>query len=321
MKLIAVFFNEPNFLDDPFDEEEYRIAYRQIGELFETRGGRFAIVRSPESYRGGNTFKGGWIFRDGEFQRTEDILTPAVIFNRGSFLGDGKAVVVNDPELETLCTDKAQTYALFPHLFPLTKTVHTKEEATAFLRLIPTAMAVAKPIDEEAGRGVFILPKKQILKAIPSYPYLLQEFIDTSAGIPGITEAIHDFRIIGIRGKPVVAYVRMAKPGSYLANVARGATMREVPLPTVPPEPMRIFEEVDAALQRFPDRLYSVDTGRDRSGVWKIIELNTKPGTSVMEQDPGTRRYLTGIVELLLSVAEKSPYSHEPLAISHQSSS
>ena len=305
METVAVFFSDPGFYDNPFDEEEYQIAYRQIAECIRDRGGRFAIVRGQETYRGGNTFEGGWIFEDGAFKRTEGLVHPAVIFNRGSFRGDAQAMTVNEPVFDDLCTDKWKSYEEFPQLFPATAVVHTPAEAAAFLQSIPTAMAVAKPIDEEEGRGVFILPKKDILAKIPTYPYLLQEFIDTSKGIPGITDTVHDFRIISIRGEFIVAYVRTAQPGSLLANVALGANIQEVPREQVPKEAWGIFQTVDHAFKRFPDRLYSVDTGRDASGVWKIIELNSKPGTSVMEQDPGARRYLNAIADLLLSIARK----------------
>lgn len=305
MELVGVFFDEPGFLSNPFDEEEYRVAYRQIAECTQERGGRFAIVRGQETFLGGNAFRGGWIFECGAFHRTEEIVTLDAIFNRGLFRADTDSIVVNEPAFDDLCTNKAKSYALFPSLFPATIVAHTFDEAAQFLRALPTAMAVAKPVDEEEGRGVFILPKEELLASVPSYPYLFQEFIDTSAGIPGITDAVHDFRIISIRGDFIVAYVRMAPLGSWLANVARGAAMQEVPREHVPAEAWEIFRTVDAAFPRFPDRLYSVDTGRDRSGVWKIIELNAKPGLSVMEQDPGAKRYIIAIVELLLSVAQK----------------
>ena len=301
-KIIGVFFDDPKFDDYPFDDPEYRQSYSQFAKMFEDRGAGFWIVRAQERYMGGNRFSEGWKFEKGDFHLHPEPVELNVIYNKGHFVGDDRAVIINEPTFESICTDKAETYRLFPSLFPVTVVAKDRVEAERLLAGLKTDMIVAKPPDQEGGKGVKVLPRAEIIRAIPSYPYLLQEFIDTSDGIEGIAGSMHDLRMNIVGGTLVIAYVREPKAGSYLANESQGGTLTEVSLSKLPREVLAIGNVVDESLQRFPHRVYSIDLGRDRSGQWKLFELNSKPGLDPVGKYPGAERFMQALVDVLLSV-------------------
>lgn len=301
-KRIGVFFNEPGFKDYPFNDPEYWLSYHQFAAMVTKKGAEFWIVRDQSTYLGGNTFSGGWLFEEGEFRRHDEPVTLSVIYNKRSFAGDAEAVIVNHPELEELCTNKEKTYAAFPAHSPKTVTVGSRAEAEKALKAIHTERVVAKPIDKEGGEGVLVLPREEIVSAIPSYPYLMQEMIDTSCGIEGIAKGMHDLRIILVQGTPVLSYVREPKDGSFLANESQGGKITEISVSRLPKDVLTIIAGIDKALTKYPYRAYSVDLGRDCSGAWKLIELNSKPGLDPVGKYPGAEIFMKALTDLLLSV-------------------
>jgi hypothetical protein len=56
MKNIAVYFDKPNHEDYPFNDKEYRTAYRELAQTVTEKGAQFAVVRSKKSYLGGKTY-------------------------------------------------------------------------------------------------------------------------------------------------------------------------------------------------------------------------------------------------------------------------
>ena len=233
MKSVAVFFDAPGFESYPFDTEEYRTAYHEVGALIQERGGRFFIARGQDTFQGRNMFSGGWEYRDTRFVECGPF-TVNLIYDKGYFRTDGASDVLNDRELDTICTDKSKTIALFPELSPKTFTVNDASELRDALSRMNDARVVAKPLDGEEGKGVMIASASEIAAAVTSFPYLIQEFIDTSGGIPGVVEGIHDFRIITIAGDPVLSYVRTPPPGKLTAKAAVKSTSRLRRFPKAP---------------------------------------------------------------------------------------
>ncbi len=302
-KTIAVFFTDPGFDDYPFNEADYREAYTRLGKTVTERGATFVIVRDPASYRGDNSFEGGWAYENNDFRRREETIIADVLFIKGRLAPRGRGVVVNDPALEELCTNKAKTYQKFSSFFPLTIRVESRKELPAALDRLPGERAVAKPIDGDRGRGVMIGPKNEIGKQISRFPYLLQEFMDTSGGIPGLVEGMHDFRIIFAGDAIAACYVRTPPPGKMLANVAQGGKEIAIDPADIPPPALAIAQAVDHELSEFPHRLYSVDLARTADGSWKIIELNSQPGAPSPAAGHNLDRFNDALADLFLAAA------------------
>jgi glutathione synthase/RimK-type ligase-like ATP-grasp enzyme len=303
MKTVIVFFDAPGFDDYPFMVEEYRTAYHEIGKRFADRSAAFWIVRSQDTYQGDNVFSGGWRFDGSAFIRVNTPVRADVIYDKGHFKADASARLLNSIELDEICTDKWKTYELFSEHCPKTFLVRSAGELENALAQIPSSLVVAKPQGGEEGKGVLIDTAENIRLDVRSFPYLIQEFMDTSGGIPGIVEGPHDFRIIVINGEIGVSYIRTPPPGELRANVAQGGKEISVPRNKIPPEAVEIVKAVDAKLARFKPRVYSADMGRMKDGAWKIIELNSKPATSCSRLCTDYPEYQSMLVDALLSAA------------------
>lgn len=294
--VIAIFFNDPGFDAYPFDDPEFRRAYHELAAKVRDSEMDCVIVRSMDTYLGGNDFRGGWRFDGRAFIREEGRVASTVIFNRSNFVSQGPVRVINHPDLERLCTDKMETWRRFAALSPRSALVNDAAEAARVASSLQGDYLVAKPVSMERGIGVHIGKREEVLAKIPAYPYLLQEFIDTSGGIPGITAGLHDLRVVIVAGTPVLTYVRVPKAGSFLANFAQGGTCTYLSLAQVPAEAMALCRDIDAELSMYGDRVYSVDMGRTGDGRWQLIELNSKPGLEALDACKDAGRFMGALV-------------------------
>lgn len=301
-KKVAVYFTDPNFDGYPFDEEEYRLGYHKFGELFEEKGVEFYVVRGQEAYIGGNKFRRGWIYKNGKFERVPEEIEVDVIFNKGILKVDKKANIVAEVKLDEICTNKLKTYEQFKKLCPKTIYVTNEKEFEKALDEIDSELIVAKPLDAFGGAGVVIGSKAKLKKKVKNFPYLVQEFIDTSKGIPGIVKGLHDFRLVVVKGEVVSTLLRMPQTDSYVSNVSQGGTFKVVPLEKVPESAYEIFKIVDAKFKKFPHRLYSIDMGFHKGKEWKLIELNCQPGFSIDDYNEGEtgHQLFDKVVDLLI---------------------
>jgi glutathione synthase/RimK-type ligase-like ATP-grasp enzyme len=306
MVSIGVFFNDPGFNDYPFDEPDYRESYRELAEALHRKGAEFYVLRGVETYLGDNLFSSGWRFTGKGYERTDDFVNTDLIYNKGSKLvADAHAKVINNPALDAVCRDKMRSCALFPDLFPRTVLARAKEEALDAVNAAKTDLLVLKPADGWGGKKVWIGPKADAHEYFEPYPVMVQEFIDTSGGIPGITEGKHDFRMIMRNDRVLLTYARMPPDGKFVSNVAQGGSVKHVPMDKRPQGALDLAAKVDLEFSKFGDRLYCIDCGLDRDGSWKIIELNDQPGLSP-RSDCGDEadRYYRSLADFFIAAAQ-----------------
>jgi glutathione synthase/RimK-type ligase-like ATP-grasp enzyme len=304
MKNIAVFFDKPGRDGYPLDDTDYIESYRELSEKIKQLGGQLFVVRTQASYLGGNRFSSGWKYVNGELVDVSAVIETDVIFNKGNLICDEDVTVINIPAVERLCTDKSKTYELFRDLCPRSFIVHNPGELRIACDSIPSVLIVAKPLDKEGGEGVIIDRREAVLSSVTSFPYLIQEFIDTSKGIPGIVDGYHDLRIACVNGEVTHSEFRTPPVGALTANVSRGGTFGPVPKDMIPVGAMEIFLKVENYMQRFPQRIYSVDVGLNADGRWLIIELNSKPGLLPSRCGPDFAYFQDRVAALLTDVAK-----------------
>lgn len=302
-KRIAVFFARPRFDDPPFDDAEYVRGYADIAQGVRRRGHRFCIVRGQQTYLGNAAFARSWEYVGGDAAWEERGNTTVDLVWNKDYFRDPTVRVVNDPAFDDLCKDKIATYDFFPHLSPRTEEAQRSDLLAAAFDRMRTELVVVKPRDGTGGQGVAIGTREQLAGSVTEFPVLVQEFIDTSAGIPGIAPGMHDLRILVTEGVPVASYVRMPRDGSYVSNYALGGLCETVPLATVPRDALAIVASIDAKLAHFPHRMYAVDLGLDRSGGWKLIELNSKAGTVSFTGGAEYVRYVDSVAACLCRAA------------------
>jgi len=114
-------------------------------------------------------------------------------------------------------------------------------------------------------------------------------------------DAMHDLRMVIVNGEIVVSYVRSPAAGKKVSNVAQGGSQTEVPVREIPKEARALAKAVDDVFASYPRRVYSVDCARNKDGVWKLIELNSKPGITRAYEGPDHERFLDLLTDALLS--------------------
>jgi glutathione synthase/RimK-type ligase-like ATP-grasp enzyme len=296
MKKIAVFFKEPGAKDYPFNKPEYWQSYQDFDDEIKKRGGQFFIVRGNVTYLGEGKFSQSWQFADGELKETGPI-TVDKVFDKGEFISDGEVYVLNAEKVNDICTDKYKTFQMFREFCPETILVQNASELEAALKKIPGEKKVAKPIDGEEGTGVFIGDNDYLKKCSHQFPVLVQAFIDTSAGIPGISKGIHDLRLIFVNGEMVNAYYRTPPLGELLPNIAQGGKLFVIEKEDVPESVYRIANAVRANFE--DDYYFCVDVGFNPRGEPKIIELNSRVGLLGKHRGPGFAIFMEKLAEIL----------------------
>ena len=184
-----------------------------------------------------------------------------------------------DPiQLQLLVNDKFLTAAAFPGLIQPGIIVRTKDQLLAGLKKIKTNDVVIKPLASSGGREIEILPKRKMAKFKLWRPMLIQEFIDSSKGVPGLYKGIHDFRLLFLSNKLVHAYIRTCAPNSKLCNVALGGGRVIVPLNKVPKAMLKISKVFQKRFAQFHNSFYSLDFMYKDGKKPIVIEANVKPG-------------------------------------------
>jgi glutathione synthase/RimK-type ligase-like ATP-grasp enzyme len=297
MNRVATFFKLPEVLDYPLSKADYFDAYTELGQKVEAKGGQFFVVRGMSTYEGNGHFSQSWKFVNGQLEAAGP-LTADVVFDRGEFETDGQVLVFNHPDINHLCTDKWAMYQRFAEYCPKTWLVHSQAELEQALSQVSTKLVVAKPVDGQEGEGVMIDTAAVIASQKWAYPVLVQDFIDTSFGIPGIVEGLHDLRVALVNGEIMYSYFRTPPQGSYLANVARGGKFSMIDPTKLPGKVLEIVSKIDGELASVGSRFYGIDFGITQDGP-KIIEMNSRLGLLPNRDDQAFVRLKEKLAEVL----------------------
>ena len=164
---------------------------------------------------------------------------------------------------------------------------------------MPGSRVVVKIADGFGGEGVYIGAKSEVITEASNakFPVLVQEFLDTSMGIPGGEQGVHDVRTIVCEGNIIGLSVRKARPGSLLSNVHQGGTLSSLSLNELPPKLVQLVGAIDYMLPQIP-RFYSADFVFSEKG-WKLIELNDYVGLTPIIDGPESANFLARLTQYL----------------------
>ncbi|NET39261.1 MAG: ATP-grasp domain-containing protein [Cyanothece sp. SIO1E1] len=304
MKIIAVFFQAAGALAYPLHTEQYIWRFTHLGMAVESYGGQFRIVRHQSSYLGSGHFAHSWALRDGKVIEAGPI-TANVVFDKGRFMTDGAIPVFNCQEISEICTNKYRTFELFQAYCPQTYRVETEQEFCAALKKLPGSEKVMKPIDGLEGKDVYIGSSEYLQQQQRRYPLLVQEFLDSQEGIPGIVEGIHDFRVAILNGEIVYSLVRIPAPGELVAGMSRGSTMQVVDTDNIPQVIVKLVAEIDRKLAPYGARFYGIDLALVK-GQPRIIELNSRVGLGDNARHASFKIAKDKLAQVLLSLCQGS---------------
>lgn len=191
--------------------------------------------------------------------------------------------------IRDFCIDKTKIESVFPDISFSSYVCTSYEDIKENFWNIPTSKKVLKPAGWSQGKWIIISDERPEKKEITGeYPYLLQEFIDTSNGFEWY-KGVHDFRTIIINGEITGAFLRVAPKWVLTANVCTGANIIDFWKDKIPPRVLAVIEKIEAyCSEKYPQRYYSIDVWIWHNNEVKVFELNASPALST----PSIRKYL-----------------------------
>lgn len=298
--VIAIFCKELKAGGDPFSNDFYWRAYQDLLFALKQRGIEAYFATDNNSYQGFGVFD--TVYHLEKPGIIED-LTPIenihvdLVFDRGRFIGRDVRMV-NPAILTKIARSKIEMYEYFSDLQPRSLVGNSRHQVEKAADAIESEKVVVKEPEGMGGNEVYIGTKEEVLQKIPDqFPVLVQEFLDTSLGIPGQVEGVHDARL-GLCGSEIISYyVRSAEEGKLLANVAQGGTATYFDVSAVPKELVETAELIDGLFADQP-RFYSLDFMNTPKG-WKLVELNSYLGLVPASDGPEAKETLHRLADYL----------------------
>lgn len=242
-----------------------------------------------------NIFTKAWTFRKGIWQKVKTEIQPDMIYDKVSSKYDyslldfklamaKKTLLFNSPLFRAIFNNKLSQYVMFGEFMPFSQVANNEKELKCSTDKSPSEKIVIKPLYGSGGFGIFIGEKKDALNEKYDFPVLVQEFVVSEKGIPGISggNEIADLRLVFQGGKLAYALSRIAKPGSLFTNLHQGATGKMIPVEKIPKILKGIVENINKKISVFPNAQYSLDFIFDNNGRPYFIEMNTTPGIDLV---------------------------------------
>lgn len=310
MKKVLILFGKSAWGgDSPFSSKNSQASYECFYSLAEKRG--IQLYRASISWYDydDQVFRYAWTFKSATgWEKAYDIV-PDLIYDKtrsGLEAYFKKELIaqrcrfINSLRFTQMLDDKLITSMIFHKWSKKSWIVNNPEKLRKILPKIKSKKLVIKPISESGGKDIKILPKEEALeKIIFSNDYIVQEFIDSSSGVPGVSESVHDLRLVFVNDKISYAYIREPAEGNYLANISQGGSLSIVPTSSIPKSLNPIIRCVNNVFETFNPRIYSVDFMFDENKRPWIVELNSMPG---LFYTPEEELYMIGLYEELISV-------------------
>ncbi|PIP26395.1 MAG: hypothetical protein COS71_00515 [Candidatus Moranbacteria bacterium CG06_land_8_20_14_3_00_40_12] len=314
MKRVLILFGKCNWTKSrPFDNPDYMYSYEYFYDLCRKNGVQMYRASYQWYDYKKHIFKYAWIFQSkgANWKRVYNI-KPDLIYDKtkaGLEVYHKKELVaknydfINDLNFTRIIDDKFITGTLFNKWSKKSWFIKNSLELKKILRFLSSEKIVIKPNSESGGNDIQIVNKKVALKkAVIDREYLVQEFIDSSGGVPGVSHSMHDLRLVCVNKKIIYCYIREPKQGSYLANLAQGGSLIIVPIKKLPASLRPIVAYASDIFKIFNPRIYSIDFMFDEKRKPWIVELNSMPGLYFTPQE---KPYMVKMYKELIEVFKK----------------
>jgi len=278
-----------NFKKDPFeDRADKRSVFYYFFEKGYDIGFEMYLVMGFEKYLGKLEFVRPLLFHrnKNEFKSLDEKIKADAVLDRSGGTTfppeDISNKVLNGRRFKLLCWDKISMYEYLSGFCPESYGVRSISEFKNKLTFFnDNKLVVLKPARGMKGKGIKInSPRKiaQIKNINFNSGWVLQKFIDTSDGIPGLVKGTHDLRIAIVNGKIVFSHIRQPAAGSKIANVAQGGSIDELSISDIPKSIARVAKKIMAMIDKdFDKPLYSIDFGIGEKGP-VVFEINDTIG-------------------------------------------
>lgn len=232
------------------------------------------FARWEVSYQGKNTFIPQFEKVWNTWRKNREVITADLVL--GFWIPVWVSVCFNT--MGKYSRDKKIFEAMFPKYSLPSVICNNYSEIEKNFWNIPSGLKVLKPRFWTRGRGIIIqenIPKKEEIEEI-HFPYLLQEFFDTSSGFYWVAW-IHDFRCVILDGEIIGAYLRQPETWRFTANSFRKWWFIDYTHRKIPEKIIRICSEIDARFRDIKHRYYSIDFWISQNADIKVFEINSAP--------------------------------------------
>lgn len=224
---------------------------------------------------------------------------------------------INGLDVLATARDKYATYRRFSTLMPRTLLLSEALSDPSAVDSWAGDKIVVKPRTGLGGEGVRCLAKLGLVEgtkdiAAVSGAWVVQEWMDSSCGIPGVVDGVHDLRTVIIGGEAAFHSLRSPKSGDFRCNVSAGGSLMDFE-PGARPVPRGVLDIVETVVRALGrDGAYSVDCAADASGRVYLGEVNNAPGLKVSSPDGAEAqeklqaRFHGMLCDLFVSVAAKA---------------
>jgi glutathione synthase/RimK-type ligase-like ATP-grasp enzyme len=288
MKTLALYFAHPNPLDTPLDEAAYFESYYAFTKRCEEAEITLVVVRG-DTYLGNHTFKNFYRFTPITLEKVDQPIKADLIFMKADSIVGSHTMpthkVINHPELAVTLQDKWLTYQQFSQYMTPTFTIDNNNWKEV-VEKISTSRIVLKPRNSYGGKGIFIIEKETLNfpELTITSPYIAQNFVDTSSGIPDVAPGKHDLRVFvsSVESRPTLSFVRMPQGDGVIANLAFGSLLEIVPGENIPAAALKIVDTVEKEFAQYGPRFYCIDFLFEH-GTPYIGEINSQPALPLKE--------------------------------------
>lgn len=313
MKKVLILFGKSNWEKaTPFLNAEYQYSYEYFYTL--CKENNIQMYRASYQWydKEEHLFKYAWKYEgaNGNWEKVESI-KPDIIYDKTKANLDSyynKIIInehydfINDLNFTRVIDDKFITSLIFSQWSKKNWFVKSEAELRTVLPNLKTRKIVVKPVSESGGKGVCIIDRADISKLDFSSEKIVQEFIDSSNGIPNLTSSMHDLRLVFVGKRLMYAYVREPKDGCLLANLSQGGKLTIVPIENLPKALDPVLYKVHETLDSFTDRIFAVDFMFDENFQPWIVEFNSMPGLYFTEEE---KPYMMEMYQELLEVFKR----------------
>lgn len=315
-KVVGVILFSPHRTagDQAFTQDKLEKAYTDFFTLGEKHGLKLYRASTEWYDPVKKIFHQAWHWDGNQWALAKDI-TPEVIYDKAANNEKTTPIkqallkdfpFINHPDFSMHAGSKLSVSRTFKRYAKPYFLVQTINELHRLIKYIPGEKVVAKPDRGNSGDGVTIVDKTTLLSNPPTFPVLIQEFVDSRAGIPGVMSGLHDLRLIFSKEELIYAYFRTPEAGSYLANVAQGGTQTMISTENLPDSVWEIVHAVQKYYKKYPQKIYTIDLIFDHESRPWIVELNTMPGLYPDESErPYIEKLYLAIIRALLSEAHQ----------------
>jgi len=276
MKTYNVILFFPNQPPHPaYTHEKWKIRHDEFISYF-PKNVQFYLVKDDTKFLWDNTFEPNFVRHGNKWETYiwEKIYWDLILWpNKNQSFTN----IYHNP-IKEICRDKRKIEHIFPQYTLASYTCENYADIQKYWDKISSEVKVLKPIFWSQWTGIIIsdaLPEEN--RVTETYPYILQEFLDTNPGFYW-HEWIHDFRTIILNGEITGSLLRIAPDWIMTANVNTWARIIDYWVWNIPPKVKQIIDEIDSYFAPlYPERYYSIDIGVGANWAIKVFELNSSP--------------------------------------------